>query len=79
MLESVFKGKGDERSCNAYRGVKLSDHALKIVEKVLKRRIRELINVDEMQLGFMSDRGTTEALFFVRKIQEEYRDKKRKS
>ena len=50
---------------------------MKIVQKVLKRRIRELINVDEMQYGFMFDRGTTEALFFVRKIPEEYRDKKR--
>ena len=29
----VFLGKGDAMSCGAYRGVKLLEHAMKIVEK----------------------------------------------
>ena len=33
----IFKGKGDAMSCMVYRGVKLLEHAMKIVEKVLKR------------------------------------------
>ena len=36
-------------SCMAYRGVKLVEHAIKIVEKVLKRRLRRMVKVDEMQ------------------------------
>ena len=42
VLVTIFKGKGDVRSCNTYRGVKLLEHAMKIVERVLERRIREL-------------------------------------
>ena len=46
----------------------------KVFERVLKR-IRELVNVDGMQLGFMPGRGTTDALSIVRRIQKERRDK----
>ena len=51
---------------------------MKIVERVLERRIRESVNIDSMQFGFMPGRGTTDALFVVRRMQEEYRDKKKK-
>ena len=50
---------------------------MKIVERVLERRIRELVNIDSMQFGFMPGRGTTDALFVVQRMQEEYRDKKK--
>ena len=65
VLVPIFNGKGDVRSCNTYRGVKLLEHAMEIVERVLERRIRALVNIDSMQFGFMSGRGTTDALFVV--------------
>ena len=40
-------------------------------------KIRELVNVDAMQIGFMPGRGTN-TLFVVRRKQKEYRDKERK-
>ena len=49
----IFKGKGDAMSSGAYRGVKLLEHAMKIVEKVLERRLQGMVKVDEMQFGFM--------------------------
>ena len=61
----IFKGKGDVMDCGAYRGVKLLEHAMKIVERVLENGIRELVMLDEMQFGFMSGKGTTHALFII--------------
>ena len=53
VVVSIFKEKGDVINCGAYRGVKLLEHAIKIVERVLENRIRELVMIDEMQFGFM--------------------------
>ena len=50
---------------------------MKIVEREMERRIRELVNIDSMQFDFVSGR-TTDALFVVRRMQEKYRDKKKK-
>ena len=65
VLVPIFKGKGDVRSCNTNRGVKLLEHTMKMVERVLERRIRELVIIDSMQFGFMPGREMTEALFVV--------------
>ena len=43
---------------------------MKILERVLERRIRELVKIDSMQFGFMPGRGTTDALFVVRRMQD---------
>ena len=48
----IFKGKGDAINCMVYRGVKLLEHAMKIVEKVLERRLWHMLKVDEMQCSF---------------------------
>ena len=51
---------------------------MKIVKRGMERRIRELVNIDSMPFGFMPVRRTTDALFVVRRMQEKYRDKKKK-
>ena len=68
VVVPIFKGKGDAMSCMSYKGVKLLEHAMKIVEKV---------QVDEMQFGFMPGKGTIDAVFILRKLQEEYLDKEK--
>ena len=78
VVVSIFKGKGDVMDCGAYRGVKLLEHAMKIVERVLENRIRELVMIDEMQFGFMPGKGTTRALFILRRMQEEFRKREKK-
>ena len=37
VVVPIFKGKGDVMDCGAYRGVKLLEHAMKIVERVLEK------------------------------------------
>ena len=74
----MYKGKGNVMNCKAYRGVKLLEHGINIIEGVLEKRIRSLVEVDDMQFGFMPGRVTTDALFLVRRMQEEYRKKDEK-
>ena len=65
-------------NCIAYRGVKLPEHAMKIVQKVLERRLQRMVKVDEIQFGFMPGKGTIDAVFILRRLQEEYLDKEKK-
>ena len=58
--------------------MKLLEHAIKIVEKVLERRMRRMVKVDEMQFGFMPGKGTIDAVFILRRLREEYLDKEKK-
>ena len=67
----ILKGKGDVMDCGAYTEVKLLEHAVKIVERVLENRIRESVTIDDMQFGFMPGKGMTHALFIFRRMQEE--------
>ena len=78
VLVLIFKEKRDVRNCNTYREVKLLNTHHEDLLRVLERRIRELVNIDLMQFGFMPGRGMTDAMFVVQRMKEEYRDKKKK-
>ena len=39
VIVPIFKGKGDLMRCGSYRGVKLLEHAMKIVERVIEKQI----------------------------------------
>jgi len=39
--------------------------AMKVIEHVFERRIREKVKIDAMQFGFMPGKGTTDAIFTV--------------
>jgi hypothetical protein len=57
---SVYKGKVDALECDSYRGIKLLDQVMKVYERVLERKIRNLVSLDGMQFGFRPGRGTTD-------------------
>ena len=78
VIVPIFKGKGDVMSCGSYREAKLLEHAMKIVERALERQIRTLVNLNEMQFGFMPGKGTVDAIFIVRRMKEEYQKKNKK-
>ena len=71
-MVTVFKGKGDALECGSYRGIKLLEHGMKVFERVLEARLRRNVVIDNMQFGFMPGRGTTDAIFIVRQLQERY-------
>ena len=39
---------------------------------VLEKRLLRIVIVDEMQFGFMPERGTIDYVFILRRMQEEY-------
>ena len=41
LVVSIFKGKRDIRNCSCYGAVKLLEHGMKVVERVLKKSIIE--------------------------------------
>jgi hypothetical protein len=71
-MVNVYKGKGDAMECGSYRGIKLLDHVMKVLERVIEGRVRKIVKIDDMQFGFMSGKGTTDAIFIVRQLQEKY-------
>ena len=78
ILVPLFKGKGDPLECGSFRAIKLLEQAMKVWERVLEVRLRMQVKIDEMQFGFMPGRGTTDAIFIVRQLQEKFLAKKKK-
>ena len=74
-LLPILKGKGDPLNPNSYRGIKLLEHALKLYQKVLDGRLREVVEIDKMQYGFMSGRRTIGAVFVLGRLSEKFRAK----
>ena len=51
---------------------------MKVLERLLEKRIRFQVSIDNMQVGFMPGEGTTDAIFFMRQVQEKDQTKKKK-
>jgi len=49
---------------------------LKILERVVEARVGKIVKIDNMQFGFMAGKGTTDAIFIVRQLQQKYLTKK---
>ena len=78
MTVPIFKGKGDVMSCGSYREVKLLEHTMKIVETVQEKRIRTIVNLNEMQFGFIPEKRIVDVIFIATRMQEEYQKKNKK-
>ena len=63
FIVNLYKGKGDALNRGNYRGLKLIEQVMKVLERVVEGLIRERVEIDEMQCGFMSGRGTIDAIF----------------
>merc|ERR1711874_747497 len=59
-------------------GIKLLEHGLKVFDRILDCRIRNIVNIDKSQFGFMPGRVTVDAVFVVRQLQEKYLGKMKK-
>jgi len=46
--------------------------------RIFEYRIRQQIEIDDMQFGFMKGKGTNDAIFMARQMQENFRVKGKK-
>ena len=49
-------------------------HTMKNLERIIERRLREETTIGDEQFGFMPGRGTTDAIFVLRKLMEKHRE-----
>ena len=50
-----------------------SVESFKLYEKVLDGCLHEVVDIDKMQYGFMSGRGTVDAVFILSRLSEKFR------
>ena len=56
---NLYNGKGDALERGNYRRLKLLDHVMKVMKRVIERIIRDKVAINEMQFGFMPRKGTS--------------------
>ena len=70
-MVNVYKGKGGALACGPYRSIRLLEHAMKVLERVIEGRVRKIVKIDSMQFGFMVGRGRP-MMFLVCQLQDKY-------
>jgi len=53
VIIPIYKGKGEPVECGSYMGIKLLEHAMKVVERIFEHRIQQQIEADNMEFGFV--------------------------
>ena len=71
VIVPIFKNKGDILDCKQYRSIKILEHGLKVLERVLDERVRKMTEVDPRQFGFMPGKSTIDVIFIARQLMEE--------
>ena len=77
VLILIYKNKGDAQCCGNYRGIKLMNHTMKIWERIIEARLRDRVEINKQQYGFMPGKGTTDAMFALKILMEKYREGQR--
>lgn len=77
IILNCFKIKGHAVELGNYRLLKLIEHAMKVFERIIEKLLRETVTISFMQFGFMPIKGTTDAIFLVRQVQERFTSKKK--
>ena len=72
FIVCLYKSKGDALETGNYRGLKLTEQVMKVLERIVDGLIRQVVSIDDSQFGFVPGRGITDAIFVVRQLQEKY-------
>ena len=72
FIVCLYNGKGDALDRGNHRGLKLTEQVMKVLERIVDSLIRQVMSTDYSQFGFVPSRGTTDAIFVIRQLQEKY-------
>ena len=64
----IFKNKGDHIDCSNYRGITLICHMLKLLERLLDHRLRQLITLQANLFGFQQGCSTSDPAFVLGRL-----------
>ena len=67
FIINCYKGKGDATDRGNYRGLKLIEHVMKVLDCVLESLIYSQVDINNMQFGFMPGWSTTDAIYILYK------------
>ena len=73
IILNFYKGKGKNLNRGNYKGLKLTDQVMKVLEHFLDSDILQMVDIDIVQFGFVPSRWTTNAILTVHQLQEKYR------
>lgn len=71
----IWKGKGNIADCSTYRPIRLMSHTLKILERIIDQKLRDIVDISENQCGFVKGLSTTDAIHAARLLLEKHREK----
>ena len=61
-------------NCSNYIGIKLLSHTMKLLERNIDQRLRDMVSISNGHFGFKPGVGTTDAIFVIRTMCEKYRE-----
>ena len=73
----LFKNKSDAQVCRNYGGIKLLSHTMELWKRVIERIIRQETVISANQFDFMPGRSTIKEIHILRRLMEEYRERKK--
>ncbi|VDO18747.1 unnamed protein product [Heligmosomoides polygyrus] len=71
----IWKKKGSPADSVGYRTIRLLSHTMKIFERIVDGRIRDVFQLSTSRCGFVSSCGTVDAIHAVRLLLEKHREK----
>ena len=51
-ITPMYTVKGDRMNCSNYRGTKLLSHTMKLWERIIDQRLRDIVSISDGQFGF---------------------------
>ena len=66
IIISLYKSKDEALDRENYRGLKLTEHIVKVIKQIIENLICDIIKIDDMQFEFIPGCGAADVIFIVR-------------